>query len=70
MCACVSVCERAREMSVTLVSVCMHASVCVTEIGGKRDLGASEDTGVLEMVGAWEKAGKRAQRKEQWWGTN
>lgn len=56
--------ERGREMYVTLVSVCMHASVCVTEMGG-RDLGASEDTGVLVMVGVWEKARKRGRREEQ-----
>ena len=36
---CVCACERERGkervMSVTLASVCMHAPVCVTEIGGK-----------------------------------
>lgn len=58
-----------REGDICNTGICVHAccSVCDRD-RGKRDPGASEDTGVSEMVGAWEKAGKRAERKELWWG--
>lgn len=49
-------------MSVTLVSVCIHASACVTQVMGGGGMGASEDTGVFVMVGAWEKAGRGGER--------